>query len=283
MKLDRKIFQKNQKKLEEAKAKGQELIDIMPGINLPMAIHPDMYFCRGYTQYVFEPNTLDFIRDNLKPGQTVLDVGANVGYLSLFCSKLVTSTGRAIAFEPSEFAFNLLQKNKKINNFTNLEIYQVGLGERNEIAEFNSGEPGMEVYNSLGTITHRSADPQKFERVKVQLFKGSEWLHDKKVEHIHLMKLDVEGGEYTVLKGLLEMFQAHKISRLLIEITHEMSQAFGYHPSDIIIMLRECGYDWFKLHNYGRLVPLLENDIADANTFMFVAVSPQCKERSKES
>ncbi len=85
------------------------------------------------------------------------------------------------------------------------------------------------------------------------------------------MKLDVEGGEYLVLKGMLEMFQSQKISRLLIEITDEMSKAFGYQPSDIILMLRDCGYNWFKLGSYGRLEPLLENDISKADVLVCAA------------
>ena len=282
LRLDQNLFRQNQLKLEAAKAKGQELVDVMPGINLPMIIHPDIYFKIGYTKYIFEPESLDFIRDHLKPGQTFLDIGANVGYFSLFCSKIVTPNGRVIAFEPGEFAFNLLKKNKELNKFNNLEIHQSGFGEKDEIVEFNSGAPGMEVYNSLGKIIHPSADPDKFKTIPVQLFQGSTWLQKNNVQHIDLMKLDVEGGEYLVLKGMLEMFQSQKISRLLIEITDEMSKAFGYHPSDIILMLRDCGYNWFKLGSYGRLEPLLENDISKVSigNHMFVAVSQKSKNQS---
>jgi hypothetical protein len=45
-------------RLESAKAKGQELVDVMPGVNLPMVIHPDMYFKIGYAKYIFEPESL---------------------------------------------------------------------------------------------------------------------------------------------------------------------------------------------------------------------------------
>lgn len=110
LRLDQNLFRQNQLKLEAAKAKSQELVDVMPGINLPMVIHPDMYLKIGYTKYIFEPESLDFISDHLKPGQTFLDIGANIGYFSLFCSKIVTPSGRVIAFEPGDFAFNLLKK-----------------------------------------------------------------------------------------------------------------------------------------------------------------------------
>lgn len=269
------MFQNNRHKLIQAKDKSSELIDIMPGINMPMVIYPEMYFCVAYTNYIFEPESLYFIRDHLSQGQTVLDVGANVGYFSLFFAKIVGSTGRVIAFEPGEFAYNLLQRNRELNKLNCLEIHQAGLGEQDNIVTFNSGEPGMEVYNSLGDIAHPSADLSKFHKSSIQLFEGSSWLEKNNVEHIDLMKLDVEGGDYTVLKGMLPMFRAQKISLLLIEITYEMSQVFGYHPSDLISMLRDCGYDWFELRRFGELVPLASN--SPSKSGMFVAVSRKNK------
>ncbi|MFN9645522.1 MAG: FkbM family methyltransferase [Cyanobacteriota bacterium] len=277
LQLDANLFRQNKLKLTTAIARGEILIDDMPGIDLKMVIDPAMYFKVGYTSYIFEPDSLDFIRDHFQQGQTFLDVGANVGYFSLFCSKIGGSHSRIIAFEPGDFACRLLQKNKAINGFDQLEIVQAGLGERNEEVLFNSGKPGMEVYNSLGAIVHPSADPDQFHQISIPLFKGTTWLDEHHVNHIDLMKLDVEGGEYFVLKGMLEMFQSQKIARLLIEITTEMSHAFGYEPNDIISLLRECGYAWFCLGSCGRLKPLRSNDISKApeGGHMFVALSPR--------
>ncbi|MFN9623108.1 MAG: FkbM family methyltransferase [Cyanobacteriota bacterium] len=274
--VGRDRFNKNKINLQAALAAGQEFIDLMPGIDLPMVIHPKMYFTVGYTNYVFEQETLDFIRDHLRTGDTFLDIGANVGYLSLFCANLVKQSCRVIAFEPGEFAFDLLKKNKDLNQFDNLEIYNAGLGEKDEIVQFNTGMPGMEVYNSVGKIVHPSADAEKFHTISAKFYKGSTWLKRHNVDKIDIMKLDVEGGEYLVLKGMHEIFQAQKVSRLLIEITDEMSRALGYHPSDIIYMLSDCGYEWFTLHSCGRLKPLLDKSLRNAprDTHMFVAVAP---------
>jgi FkbM family methyltransferase len=271
---DRKRFKQNQLKLQAATAARQQLIDLMPGIDLPMIIHPEMYFKVGYTDYIFEPETLDFIRDHLEPGQTFLDIGANVGYISLFCAKIANQTCRVIAFEPGDFAHDLLQKNKELNQCNNLKIVKAGLGEKDETVHFNSGLPGMEVYNSVGTIVHPSADTSKFVPTLVQIFKGSTWLQRQNIVNVDIMKLDVEGGEYSVLKGMHDMFKEQRISRLLIEITHEMSKAFGYHPSDVISMIADCGYVWFTLHSCGRLKPLLDPSLKKApkDTHMFVAV-----------
>lgn len=269
--LNKQKFFANQLRLSQAQNEGEELIDVMPGINLPMVIHSQMYFIRAYTQYTFEPASLYFIRDYLQPGQTVLDVGANVGYFSLLFAQIVGEKGRVIAFEPGEFAYSLLKRNCELNQFDCLETYQAGLGEKDAIVTFNSGKPGMDVYNSLGEICHPSADVAKFETTKIQIFRGDQWLMDHHVEYIHFMKLDVEGGEYQVLQGMQKIFEEKKVLRLLIEITYEMSKAFGYAPSDIISLLRSCGYDWFELKPGGNLIPLTNN--VPQNSGMFVAVA----------
>ena len=270
------IFKNNTLKLEAAKKTGQEIIDIMPGINLSMVIDPKTYFANvAYAKYVFEPDALYLIQDCLKSGDTVLDVGANIGYFSLFCSKIVGYTGKVIAFEPTSTSFSLLKKNKELNNFSWLKVHQDGLGEKNELVTFNVGAPGLEVYNSLGPITHQSADPERFTKVQINLYEGTSWLKKHNINHIDLMKLDVEGGEYGVLKGMLSFFEKQKVSYLLIEITYEMSKAFGYEPSDIISMLRNCGYNWFELKPYGQLKRLL-NDQPEKSG-MFVAISQNVK------
>lgn len=271
LKLESIIFAYNRSKLAKTTEDGSDIVDIMPGINLPMVINPKMYFSKVYTGYIFESGTLYFIRDRLRAGQTVLDVGANVGYFSLLFSKIVGHTGRVLAFEPGEFSVKLLRENKKINGYNWLEVYQAALGEKDKIVSFNSGKPGMDVYNSCGDICHPSADPSQFQKVEIKQLRGDSWFESHNINHIDLMKLDVEGGEYGVIKGMFKMFEQRKVSVLLIEITYEMSKAFGYQPKDIISLLRQFGYDWFYLQPTGNVIPLL-SDIPKKSG-MFVAIS----------
>jgi FkbM family methyltransferase len=257
--LDKNLFHQNCYKLEAAKLDQQELIDKMPGINMTMVIHPDMYFTVAYTKYLFEPESLDFIRDHLRAGGTFLDIGANIGYFSLFCSKLVAKHGCVIAFEPGDFAFALLSRNKELNKCSNLQIYKAGFGEEDGILEFNLGSPGMEVYSSLGNIVHPSADPSQFSKVSVPIFNGSKWLKNNGVDYIDLMKLDIEGGELVVVRGMTEFFREGRVKNLLIEMTESMSADFGYHPEQIISLLSSFGYNWYVLKPFGRLVKLAKN------------------------
>jgi len=270
LRIRERKFQANREKLAKAQSEGRELIDIMPGIGMPMVIHPEMYLKIGYTEHIFEPACLHYIRDCLRPGDTFFDVGANVGYFAIFASKIVGPSGRVIAFEPGEFAFTLLSRNRELDLLPCLEIHQAGLGDENTIVPFNCGDPGMEVYSSLREVRHPNANSNMFHKVDIRLFRGDSWAQNNGVEHIDFMKVDVEGGEYLVLKGMAQLFAAQMVSRLLIEITHEMSAAFGYSPSDIISFLRGFGYEWFRLEPFGKLERVLHNE-ADTDG-MFVAI-----------
>jgi hypothetical protein len=68
----------------------------------------------GYWEYWVS----DFMWRNIKPGDTVIDVGANLGYYSVLMADLVGSTGRVVSFEPNPRLFELLQRNVGINGFT---------------------------------------------------------------------------------------------------------------------------------------------------------------------
>lgn len=135
-----------------AEAQDKSFVDTMPGIELPMVIDPAMYFIGAYCRDIFEPEVLAFLKDRLLPGQTAVDVGANVGYISLYLAKRVGPSGRVVAFEPNPYAFGLLESNKRLNGFDHLHIHRAGLGSSDMETAFLCGLPGMEVYSSLADI-----------------------------------------------------------------------------------------------------------------------------------
>lgn len=262
----RKRFSRNAKRLEASQ--GKPFVDRMPGIELPMVIDPAMYFIGAYCHDIFEPEVLAFLRDHLLPGQTAVDVGANVGYISLYLAKRVGSGGRVIAFEPNPYAFSLLERNKRINGFDHLHIHQAGLGPSDMDTAFHCGLPGMEVYSSLADIGHPDADMKRFEIIDVHLFRADDWMKAAGIHHIHVLKLDVEGAELGVLQGFSSMLAERRVDWILIELSHELSGQFHYRASDILRLLRGYGYRWYALEWLGRLVALGGDDIDHAGMYV---------------
>ena len=75
----------------------------------------------------WEPRTTQFIKDNLKPGQIFVDVGANVGYYTLLASKIVGNSGKVYAFEPLELSWTVLSKNLGMNELKNVIVFFMAL------------------------------------------------------------------------------------------------------------------------------------------------------------
>lgn len=72
----------------------------------------------------------ELLRKLLKPGMTVVDVGANIGYYTLLSSKIVGTEGRVYAFEPEPYNFDLLNKSIEINNLGNVKVYREAVSDK---------------------------------------------------------------------------------------------------------------------------------------------------------
>ena len=158
-----------------------------------------------YERGVYEQGTVGALQDLLKPGECFVDVGANIGFLSLIGADLVGANGRVHAFEPFPDTFEILEKNKNVNGYEHLLTYDFGLGNLTEIlkiypeAENRGGASIVNQHSSTGVgIKIKRLDDLDFER------------------QINLIKIDVEGFEFEVLKGAEATIRANK-PKLIIE------------------------------------------------------------------
>ena len=134
---------------------------------------------------------------HLRPGATVLDVGAHVGYYTLLSSVLVGEAGRVHSFEPNPVNAEFLRRHVRINRLSNVRVEQAAVAERAGTARFDFG---------TGSGTGRLADAGALEVRTVRL-------DDYCAEHglaPSAMKIDVEGAELSVLAGGRETLARHR-------------------------------------------------------------------------
>src|SRR3989344_942009 len=81
---------------------------------------------------VYEPSQTELIKQEVKEGDTVLDIGANIGYYTLIFAKLVGPRGKVYAFEPDPKNFSLLKKNIKINSYDNVVLINKAISDKTE-------------------------------------------------------------------------------------------------------------------------------------------------------
>ena len=108
-------------------------------MNLDLAEFVDRtIFCTGE----WEPRETALISELLKPGDTFVDVGANIGYFTLLASRLVGATGKVIGIEANPRTFKLLEANVALNHCANVDLRHVAAGEAPGFATMVEREPG---------------------------------------------------------------------------------------------------------------------------------------------
>lgn len=148
-------------------------------------------------------------RNIVKPGMTVLDVGANIGLMSLHFSELVGSGGTVHAFEPSEFANGLLMHNCALNRRENIIVHRSAVSEAVGQTTFPSPNPEkIEKFNfgTLSLATHFIGSNGR--DVPTEMIS----IDSLKLDRCDFIKVDVEGFEAAVIRGGLETidrFQPH--------------------------------------------------------------------------
>jgi FkbM family methyltransferase len=158
----------------------------------------------------FEPKTLKLYKKIIKKGDTVLDIGANIGSHTLPLALNTGESGMVFAIEPTEFAVNKLRKNINLNEnlASHISVHQVMLiADENERLESGIYSSWPLFHN--GKRIHPEHKGQLKETkgaVAVTLDQMVRQMHINKIDFI---KLDVDGHEYSVLKGGKETLKAY--------------------------------------------------------------------------
>lgn len=166
----------------------------------------------------------------LKEGDAVLDIGANIGYYALIESRLVGEHGIVYALEPVRKNLETLRKNLRLNNVKNIKTYKLAAGDKNGFSFINISKKG-----NWSSIVHK--EDKLFEgREKVKTVTVDEFLKGKSSPK--LVRMDVEGYEYAIIKGMENTLGLNP--KLMIEIhppimsNEQMNSMFG--------ILKEKGY-----------------------------------------
>ena len=136
--------------------------------------------------------------EECKLGKCFLDVGAHIGLVTMPAAKAVGQRGSVHAFEPGEANFKLLERHLILNNLDNVVANQVICGDDNRTVDFfESDKP-----NGRNTVIHgeRALDYDRTKRAQITL---DSYVSDAKIAP-DIIKIDVEGAEASVLRGLLK-------------------------------------------------------------------------------
>ncbi len=178
----------------------------------------------------------------LSEGDEVVDIGANTGMFSLSARHLVGNKGIVYSFEPNPEPREKLNHNIAINDIENIRVYTVGLGEIDSsfplyAPYINSGEA------SLSCFSNNEYDKSKWYEVEVEVKIGDNVLQEASPR---LIKIDVEGGEVNVLKGISQLIDRCR-PVIIAEYVPKHIGRFGQSFEDLLSIAKEHSYKIFKL------------------------------------
>jgi FkbM family methyltransferase len=219
----------------------------------------------------YEPNEFYYLSQVLHPGMTFVDIGANDGIYSLFASKCVGEEGLVLAFEPSQREFKNLQENIALNQLSNIKTFQLALSNTEGFTTLKIANFEHSGQNTFGDFVHDVVACEQIESVPVQRLDSV--IETADIQTIDVIKIDIEGAEFSVLQGAQNLLKKHR-PLLLLEVFDEALQRQGSSAESLMSFLRSQGY---KLFTFGRFVegPVqFESDRPLSKSFNVVAAHP---------
>jgi FkbM family methyltransferase len=180
----------------------------------------------------YERPFLEFLRGQLRPGDTYIDVGAHVGIDAAFVAHL-TPSGKVVAFEPAPDTVALLRKS--VGRLRNVEVVPVALGDAPGTLTLRAN-PNWHLEDAA-TRSRFGSGPAVCE---AQVVRFDEWATD--LTGMDIVKIDVEGGELDVLKGMSASLRRWQPRVVAVEM-HE-ARLRGGRPAEVEIvdLLGDVGY-----------------------------------------
>lgn len=187
----------------------------------------------------YEPKTTDYLRRHLRPGCVFADVGANHGYFTILAAGLVGERGLVFAFEPNPPVYERLDTHVRLNAFDHrVVLVEQALWDSSGEATFFVSQ--WSENNGISTLTPGATNladgglsPNRTIRVRTETF--DHWLAKNGIERVDLVKIDAEGAEAHVVRGMSGALQARRIDAVVCETewdseAHRLLCGFGFAP-----------------------------------------------------
>jgi len=181
----------------------------------------------------------------LREGFVVLDIGANVGLISLLAAKKVGRSGKVYAFEPVPEIFARLQENIALSGFDNIEPVPLALSSQ-------KGTAMIYIAHAASSLFRRVSN----EFVEVPTERLDDFVEREGIERVDAIKLDVEGAELHVIHGADKTILRFK-PIMMVEINPDTLKAAGTTPQELFDAIVSYGYKAHVIRK-GKAVPVTQ-------------------------
>lgn len=195
----------------------------------------------------YEPDEVAFISRQLKRGDKVVDVGANIGYLTHIMAQIVGETGQVLSFEPHPIIYDHLAKSVAENRLTQCRLHNLALGDNEGTGELVFG---LDKAN-FGTayLVNESVATTGLKTCSVPVRRLDDLLSPD--ERVDFIKIDVEGNEPLVIKGATELLRAQRPIIMSEILGCSLQRMHGMSAMDYVKQVCALGYQCRSLEEGG--------------------------------
>lgn len=202
------------------------------------------------------------IEQRVNPGMVCMDIGANIGHITLHLARRVGQLGKVYAFEPVPQICNCLRLNVAQNRLDCIvSVEEIALSHLNGImtmgyADSQKENQGMgslvNIHNEVATLT-----------MEVRTQTLDDFMIDRNLARLDFLKVDIQGSEIFFLEGAMQTL-AHLAPDICMEISPSDLACLKKKPADLLAILQRCQYQVFEIEQDGSIGP--EIDIRDVTT-----------------
>jgi FkbM family methyltransferase len=222
--------------------------------NIRLALNPnDPVVSGALTLRVYERSETALFQSLCRPGMTVLDIGANVGYYTALAIKGTARLGRIISLEPDPDSFRYLQQTVAANGGTNVTCVNCAAAEQAGesllfVSRHNRGDSRL-YSNDLATHS-----------VVVRTVIVDELLNELGISEVDLIKIDVQGYESRVFSGMQNILRNSPSITVLSEFWPQGLRSAGSDPEEFLCFLEEQDLRLYQLNHAGSLIRLTDKE-----------------------
>lgn len=211
----------------------------------------------SYTRFKFKNDLheIELLKKVIKPGDHVLDIGANIGFYARIISPLVGEEGKVYCFEPDQANYNYLAKNTSA--YSNINIFNLAVSDKAET---------LKVYKSkLLNVDHRTYPVSNYDSIEeVNANSIDELINNKTIERVDFIKIDIQGFELTAFKGMQHLLSTNPHLKIIAEYWPHGFKRAGTSAIEFFDFFDKLDYK-FTLIDAGKTNPITRKYIIENN------------------
>ncbi|MFE2374711.1 FkbM family methyltransferase [Streptomyces sp. NPDC059398] len=193
----------------------------------------------------WEPNMTHWLTGRLRPGDTFVDVGANIGYFSVLASRAVGGSGRVVAVEASPVFHRRLLQQARLNGCGNIRAVNTAVADTRKLLTFVLASSHNMGANSI--VPYDGSAESVFD---IEALPLAEVLRPDEITTARVIKVDVEGAEGSVVRGLAPVLGSLRPdAEITVEVTPDRMAQLGDSVDELLETMRGHGFHVYRLAN----------------------------------